>query len=212
MEVELEKNNCEIEHCFYYELEELCQKITKKFCFESVENSRLFLAFAKDYTYFSPYFDFVIGVLGYSLVGPFFEDKKILWGSQKNRAFYQKIYLSYYDDYMPARYNGEYFHFSSNLDLQINLSSSKNNIYVDSKGIQMVPPKSKLELARQLLHLELIKNKKLCEEIRKQKISQTDEYEILSSYVSLQELNPTTKHLEFYIQFHDDVRTFKLVK
>lgn len=45
-------------NCPYYEIEELCKKIVNEFCFESTENQKNFSDFARDYTYFEPYFDF----------------------------------------------------------------------------------------------------------------------------------------------------------
>lgn len=55
-------------NCPYYEIEELCKKITNEFCCESIENQKFFSNFASEYTYFEPYFDFVVGFLGYSLI------------------------------------------------------------------------------------------------------------------------------------------------
>lgn len=54
-------NNEKIE-CFYWELENICKNICEK-----EENYQKFMDFQKDYTYFNPYFDFVMFELNYVL-------------------------------------------------------------------------------------------------------------------------------------------------
>ena len=56
--------------CPYYEIEKKNKKIIEQYCLVSEENNQKFLNFSKEYTYFSPYFDFVVGYLGYSLLNP----------------------------------------------------------------------------------------------------------------------------------------------
>ena len=215
MEVGLERKTGEIIYCFYYEIEELAKQITKEYCCKSKENLEQFLAFSKNYTHFSPYFDFVIGVLGYHLRNPFFEANKILWGDPKTHAFYRKMYVPSYKDYLPCQLNREYFHFSSDNDLQINTSLEESSkIYVNEDGIKFAPPKSKWELARQLLNLKIIQDKELCEEVEQQKLENQEEHEILSRYVPLTEINTFEAQREFFIQIHDyeEPQLFRLVR
>ncbi len=57
--------------CKYYEIEEKCKEIIENAIIEEPKLEKNFLEFRKKYTYFKPYFDFVLSKLGYTLLNPF---------------------------------------------------------------------------------------------------------------------------------------------
>lgn len=185
--------------CPYYEIENLCKKIIEEYCSLSEENQNNFNDFAKDYTYFSPYFDFAVGVLGYDLVNPFFVQKTILCGNKEKRGFQRKGYSKVLDDYIALDYNKEYFHFSSDMDLQIKPFVQKDifhKSYITPSLMEMIPLLHSQEFARQILNLGMIHSKQLCDEIQNLHEGEEINYiDVLMRYFPLIELdyNPSLK-------------------
>lgn len=77
MNCKIIKENYELE-IPYYELENTCQVLTKKYLCdpviskeEQMQRQKEFLGFSKDYKTFTPYFDFVFQKLGYCLESPY---------------------------------------------------------------------------------------------------------------------------------------------
>lgn len=175
--------------CSYYEIEALCKKIIEQYCLISRENNQIFVDFSKDYTYFSPYFDFVVGYLGYSLLNPFFKPNSILCGDVNNRSYITKVYSPFLEDYVPLKYGSESFGFSSDKDLQIKPFLQENyfyNCFVNPELLEFVPPvKGHRELGKQLLNLAMIKDRELFEKIIQLNISKLDTAEILMWYFPL---------------------------
>lgn len=68
--IDKDQNEYEME---YYKVNDFC----KMLCYKK-ENIELFNEFKKDYTYYDPYFDFVIFELGYEMENALFEDETIL--------------------------------------------------------------------------------------------------------------------------------------
>lgn len=177
-------------HCPYYEIEDLCKKIIEAYCSESEENQRAFSNFAKEYTYFEPYFDFVIGVLGYSLINPWLQSNKILSGNYESRSYNLKVYSKLLEEYIPLKYNKEIIGFSSDQDLQIKPFSQENefyNCFITSDLIELVPfvGGGHRELGKQLLNLAMIKDKELCERIARLDWESIDSAEVLMWYFPL---------------------------
>lgn len=174
-------------NCPYYEIEELCKKIINKFCCESIENQKFFSNFARDYTYFEPYFDFVVGVLGYSLINPWLQSNKILCGNYENRTYTLKYYSKLLDSYTAIQYNREVLGFSSDIDLQIKPFSQRDNFYncfITSDLTELVPlaEGGHRELGKQLLNLAMIKDRELCKRILQLDFENTDSAEVLMWY------------------------------
>lgn len=176
-------------NCEYYEIEKYCIKIINDFCKESNENKKKFFEFAKDYTYFSPYFDFVIGVLNYSLLNPFFINKNILCGNSENHSYLMKFYSSIIGDYVIDDYNKEIMGFSSDDDLKIKPFNQITNFYnsfITGDLTELVPNvKGHRELAKQILNLTMIKDKELCQEILSIDFQNSDLAEVLMWYLPL---------------------------
>ena len=212
METGLMNKTGKIIECPYYEIENLCKKIIEEYCSRSEENNQKYVEFAKDYTIFSPYFDFAIGILGYSLINPFFCPKTILSGNEEHRGFCKKGYSTLLDDYVSTNYNGEYFHFSSDKDLQIRPFVQKEIFYetfITPNLMEITPVINSQEFARQILHLGMIKSKSLCVEIQAIHQEEIDYVEILLRYFSLLQLGfqPTAK--KNYLFFRSDNITFE---
>lgn len=174
-------------NCPYYEIEELCKKITNEFCCESIEKQKFFSNFASEYTYFEPYFDFVVGFLGYSLINPWLQSNKILCGNYENRTYTIKYYSKLLDSYMPMKFNREVLGFSSDFDLQIKPFSQRDNFYncfITSDLTELAPIAGggHRELGKQLLNLAMIKDRELCERIIKLDFENTDSAEVLMWY------------------------------
>lgn len=70
--------------CKYYELETMCQKIVTEYCHESVEHTQEFTRFALSYQTFRPYFDFVVGYLGYIVMNPELEKETFIKGEDSH--------------------------------------------------------------------------------------------------------------------------------
>ena len=132
----------------------------EKYCLEGEINHQKFLEFAKDYTYFSPYFDFVVGVLNYSLINPWLQKNTLLCHLSNTRSYKRKKYAANMDMYVPYGYRKAKIGFSSDKDLQIKGFEQTEN------GMEIIPNiDGHRELAKQLLNLGMIKDKELCERI-----------------------------------------------
>lgn len=64
--------------CKYYELSRVCQEIIHN-AMRDIKIKEKFVAFSKNYTYFTPFFDFVLQELGYKLVNAFGMENAILY-------------------------------------------------------------------------------------------------------------------------------------
>lgn len=58
----------------YYEIGLFAEKMCKQYIEKSESNKLEFETFANNYTYFKPYFDFLIFKLGYKIINPFFKN------------------------------------------------------------------------------------------------------------------------------------------
>ncbi len=172
--------------CLYYEIESLCIKITEEYCTRSETHNQEFLNFASDYTYFSPYFDFVVGYLDYKLINPWLKENTLLCVMQGTRKYNRKIYNSILEEYIPFESGKAKISFSSDKDLQLKKFEQKANYYkcfITEDLTEIVPKIGKhRELAKQLLNLGMIKDKELCERIIKLDVEHTDMGEILMQY------------------------------
>jgi len=182
----IDKNGNKIE-CDYYEIEELCIKIIENYCALSNENNQKFIEFAAYYTYFSPYFDFVVGELGYNLINPWLQKNFLLCSTTGRRNYKQKKYDKSLDMYVPYEYGQAKIGYSSDRDLQIKPFNQKSGNYYPSfitENLQEMVPNvnGHRELAKQILNLGMIKDKTLCEEIMKIDFKNTDAAEILMWY------------------------------
>lgn len=84
-------NNTEEIKCKYYEIEEKCVDIVKRYCNCNEENNLVFQKFAHNYKTFKPYFDFVVCYLGYKIQNICLEGKhKVLFGKDNKMYVYDK--------------------------------------------------------------------------------------------------------------------------
>lgn len=72
------KNSFEEKELEYYNLGEYCKNLCEKYTSLSEENREEFDEFSKKYTYFKPYFDFVMKYMDGVVYSPFFDDGKCL--------------------------------------------------------------------------------------------------------------------------------------
>lgn len=175
--------------CPYYEIEALCKRIIEQYCVRSVENNQIFVDFSKEYTYFSPYFDFVVGYLGYSLLNPWGKEKSILKKHPLLDSYCLSVYSKTLDMYVPSKYNKNIIGFSSDKDLQIKPFLQENNFYncfINPELMEFVPNVGgHRELGKQLLNLAMIKDRELCERISKLPWDTLDTAEVLMWYFPL---------------------------
>lgn len=217
MDSGLIKNDGTIISCPYYGVEELCKKIIEIFCSESEENRKLFLDFAKNYTYFSPYFDFAIDVLGYTLINPWLFKNHVLTMNQEEKLYQEYIYSNTMKKYIPITHEDRLIGLSSDKHLEIKPFEQKNNNYypcfITEDLIELYPKlRGHRELAWQLLNLGMIKDKELCEEIQAIKnIEDKDMAEVLMWFWPLLRFDSyQTKEKCFLVYRSDNVSNLQL--
>jgi hypothetical protein len=69
--------------CKYYDIEYLCQKIINDLISTDEQIKNKFEEYKKNYTYFSPYFDFLLFELNYKIKNPFNLENSILYADKK---------------------------------------------------------------------------------------------------------------------------------
>lgn len=74
MNTSLISPNGEIHNMEYYEIGLFAEKMCKQYIEENERNKTEFEKFANNYTYFKPYFDFLLFKLGYKIINPFFKE------------------------------------------------------------------------------------------------------------------------------------------
>lgn len=199
--------------CFYYEIEDLCKKIIEKYCKENEEKQNIFLEFAKKYTFFNPNFDFVVGVLGYSLLNPWFLKNKILCGNYENQRYFLKGYSEILGIYSPYKFNSEIIGFSSDYQLKVKPFIQENNFYncfITPDLYELVPcVKGHRELAQQILNLGMIHDKELCKEIIKIDFLNTDAAEVLMWYFPLLRFDCYDDENSFMLVYRSDNISFE---
>ena len=72
------KNKFEEKELEYYKLGEYCKSLCEKYISLNDENKQEFDEFSKKYTYFQPYFDFVMKYMDGVVYSPFFDDRKCI--------------------------------------------------------------------------------------------------------------------------------------
>ncbi len=176
-------------NCPYYEIEEKCQEICKEYCSISEKNLEEFENFSKDYTYFSPYFDFVFGYLGYQLFNISLRPNFLLMGNLENRCYELKKYSKGLEDYIPYNFGKDVMTFVSDQDLSIKpfaIDKDFKPCFI-TKDLKQIVPKcgGHRELARTILNLGLIQDRDLCQKILPVDQENTDMAEILMHYYPL---------------------------
>lgn len=84
MKVGFLKPDNTVDYMEYYEVEKYCMKKINEYVSISKENFQEFELFSKKYTYFKPYFDFVMVVLKYAMVNPLYETGKKIYYDGNN--------------------------------------------------------------------------------------------------------------------------------
>lgn len=204
----LDKNGNIIE-APYYKIDALCQKITLEYMYKSKEHQNEFIEFASHYTYFSPFFDFVVGKLGYSLINPFLKQDFLLCGTP-NRTYYYKKYSELLSDYTLYNFGHNVFGFSSDEDLNIqkfNINEPFHPCFITSELLELVPNNifGHRELARQTLNLGMIKSKELYLELAKINLDYHDSAEVLMRYMPLLRFDNFLTDKDCIINYREDL-------
>lgn len=149
--------------CKYYELEEKCIEIVELYCMESTINRQKFEQFAENYNLFRPYFDFVVGVLGYKVINAEMEKDTILVGKNNHMYKYKK------DEDINTE---KAFCYVFCDDKTLNIypmtldSSTYHDCLINGEGKHMLPSDmyGHVHLFQQILNMILISNKDICED------------------------------------------------
>lgn len=155
------KNNEKIE-CKYYEIEEICKNITKKYCDLNSENALQFQEFSKHYKTFRPYFDFVVCILGYKILNPQMEKNTILVGKENHMFVYKTNEEKFEDNFRYGLSDDKTLNvYPMSLD-----SSTFHDCLIDGNKNHILPSDmfGHTQILQQILNLLLISNKDICEE------------------------------------------------
>lgn len=106
MQCQLISPNHNVIEINYYELEKTCRRLVREYLNDKNKKERLFrkkafFDFRLQYQTFSPYFDFVILHMGYTLTNPFFISKSIL--SIKHNEGINYFYANYQENDISAK-------------------------------------------------------------------------------------------------------------
>ncbi len=185
--------------CDYYKIESLCKKITEQYCLIDMKNNQKFIEFSQNYNHFAPYFDFVVGTLGYHLIHPWGKQDYLLCGNPENRYYILKKYNKKLEDFVPCQYGKAKIGFSSDLDLKIQKFFPQTKIdkagFINDDELEMIPNVGgHRELARQIINLGMIKNFEVWETFSNMDLEHKDVAMILMDYFPLLrfEFNQTT--------------------
>lgn len=128
-ETKLISPNGEIHNILYYEIGLYSEKLCQEYIEKSEENKIEFENFASNYTYFKPYFDFLIFKMGYKIINPFCSKKLI--GYTIGNYFITKG-ISREDNIKMSKYTSV-----SDKDLQITnyKDTSLKEGFIDANGI-----------------------------------------------------------------------------
>lgn len=167
MNITIIKPNNQKEKIKYYDLLYFCQKTVEEYISMSKENLEKFQEYREHYSFFDPYFDFVMLELKYIILDPF---------------FYQNTYLlTYKNEYFIMDYNNEEhneliskkplfsFDFLPATDLNIGLQKHTRNLYrqgfyidLNGKIYKNTMMKRHLAMARTILNQRLIHEASTC--------------------------------------------------
>lgn len=142
--------------CKYFEINEVCKKIIQNLCNNDVEIKKKFFEFKKEYTYFEPYFDFVLFELGYVIKNPFDIEKAEMFANNND------IYMNYNFQCIAI--------FGKSNDSEIGLcklNEENMDISMIDGNLMAIKPKNykkHLFIARFILNHIFIKNQKIYEE------------------------------------------------
>lgn len=152
----------EIHNMEYYEIGLFAEKVCEQYIEKNENNKLEFEKFASNYTYFKPYFDFIIFKLGYKIINPFFKDKII--GFSIGNYFVTKGINK--DDNIKM----EKYHSVSDFDLQITnyKDVSLKEGFIDQNGIGFKLKRNidmnHSKLCEIILNQLLIYYKEICED------------------------------------------------
>lgn len=140
MKVGFLKPDNTVDYMEYYEVEKYCMKKIKEYVSISKENFQEFELFSKQYTYFKPYFDFVMVVLKYTMINPLYESgKKIYYdGSNLKSSLIEKS--NQYDNIDQSLMFDTIWGYlcdDHTLCIQPANSNDFNNSFIDYRGINI---------------------------------------------------------------------------
>lgn len=141
----------------YYEILSYASLICERFISLSDSNKKLFEEFKRNYTFFSPYFDFLILKLNYKLENPFFRNGILL--SIKNQIYFKdeltnKLFLYPLSDDISIGLNNDYN------NLKTSLIDYEENIF----NIDTSKKLHHEEYEEKILNELMINSKEICED------------------------------------------------
>ncbi len=74
----------------YLEIGRICVDLCQSYCNNSLQCKKEFLIFSREYTFFQPYFDFVLSKLGYIMINPLLE-QDVVWYYDHGKIVRKKI-------------------------------------------------------------------------------------------------------------------------
>lgn len=157
METKLISPNGDIITLPYYEILNYASLLCEKFISLSDDNKKIFEEFQKNYSFFSPYFDFMILKLKYKMENPFFRNGILL---SKNGEMYFKDGLTYTEFLYPL---------SDDTSIGLNYNyDNLNTCLIDYNGnifnIDKIKKLHHEEYEEKILNELMINNKEICED------------------------------------------------
>lgn len=137
--------------CNYYEIEQISKMIIQKEVQAKPILENQFLQFAKNYTYFTPYFDFLLTKLNYVILNPLELKGAILYGKQ------DYILLHFLDNDL------EMFTVSDDIHIQLEKATEFNldTSMMDKNLWTIKSNKGHMYISRHILHTYFIKERDL---------------------------------------------------
>lgn len=165
LETKLISPSGEIYSMYYYEIGLFAEKMCRQYIEKNDNNQLEFETFASNYTYFKPYFDFLIFKLGYKIINPFFKDNTV--GYSIGNYFITKG-INKDDNIQMEKYSSV-----SDSDLQITnyKDISLKEGFIDQNGIGFKVNRnidmSHSKVCELILNQIMIYNKEICEDYLK---------------------------------------------
>lgn len=156
MEVGFEKPNGMIDYMNYYEVESYCKKEISTYLNLYPALIPLYEEFSKDYTYFHPYFDFVVFQMGYIFLNPLLTNSKFgILSTETGTIDLSKTTQS--PMYVSKRMNDQ------NLNIQPVFASTDVSSIITNDGIAFAKEKyiSHETLLNHIMNQILIQNKEI---------------------------------------------------
>ena len=172
--VKIVSPNNEVFELKYYDILYFCQKETEKYIDASEQNLKEFVDFRKNYSFFLPYFDFVMLKLKYILINPLFYENSYLL-SYNDKYYIMTLNNDYsYEDLINQKPNFSFDFIAAN---DQNICMDKTNgfikehigFYLDEDGnfYKNYKTERHLKMGRLILNQKMINSISICTKYRK---------------------------------------------